>query len=184
MEDAMAGKFLISGSALALMFFAGGARATDLLPNPTLDGGIGLANVTISVSDLERSTKFYQALGFAAGDRHEVPGALAAKTLGTPPDDKLEVRFISRNGMLIELVHIIPSSTKPASPGAAGQLGLSNFAFRVDDVMRVAALIKANGGTANDSSHATMGEGPQATEFVFCGDPDGVRLELVGPAKK
>lgn len=176
----MAGKLLMGVPALALMLFAGNAQAADILPNPTLEGGVALANVSISVGDLERSTKFYQALGFAVGDRHEVPGTLAAKTLGTPPEDKLEVRFISRNGMLIELVHIIPSSTKAASPGAAGQLGLSNFAFRVDDVMRVAALIKANGGTVLDSSHATMGP----TEFVFCGDPDGVRLELVGPAKK
>jgi glyoxylase I family protein len=175
----MAGK--TGAAALALVVLAAGAARADILPNPTLAGGIALANVTISVADLDRSTKFYQALGFAAGDRHEIPPGLAQKTLGAKADAKLDVRFISRNGVLIELVHIAPTITKPASTGAAGQLGLSHFAFRVDDVSRVAALVKANGGTVDDATRASLGP---AMEAVFCTDPDGTRLELVGPTKK
>ena len=168
-------------AALAFLLMAGGAKAADVMPNPTLANGIALANVAISVSDLDRSTKFYQALGFAAGDRHEIPPGLAQKTLGAPPDTKLDVRFVSRNGTLIELVHLAPPAPKPASTGAAGQLGLSHFAFRVDDVTRVAALVKENGGTVIESTRTAIGPGIEA---VFCTDPDGTRLELVGPAKK
>jgi catechol 2,3-dioxygenase-like lactoylglutathione lyase family enzyme len=166
---------------LALVVTAGGAKAADILPNPTLEDGIALANVAISVSDLDKSTRFYQALGFAAGDRHEIPSGLAQKTLGAPADTKLDVRFVSRNGMYVELVHLAPPAPKPASAGSAAQLGLANLAFRVDDVSRVAALVKANGGAVLESTRTAIGPGIEA---VFCTDPDGAKLELVGPAKK
>src|SRR5580692_11297658 len=99
----MAGK--LSAAALALVMLAAGVARADILPNPTLEGGIALANVTISVADLDRSTKFYQALGFAAGDRHEIPPGLAQKTLGVSADTKIDVRFVIANGMYVELVH-------------------------------------------------------------------------------
>jgi catechol 2,3-dioxygenase-like lactoylglutathione lyase family enzyme len=166
---------------LALVAMAGSAEAADVMPNPTLENGVALANVAISVSDLDRSTKFYQALGFAAGDRHEIPAGLAQKTLGAPADARLDVRFVSRNGMYVELVHFAPPAPKPASAGSAAQLGLANFAFRVDDVSRVAALVKTNGGAVLDTTRTALGPGIEA---IFCTDPDGTKLELVGPAKK
>jgi lactoylglutathione lyase len=163
------------------MTFAGAARAADIMPNPTLEGGIALANVTIAVGDLERSTKFYQALGFAAGDRHDIPAGLAQKTLGAPADAKVDVRFISRNGMLIELVHLAPTPAKPASTGIVAQFGLTHLAYRVDNVDRVTAIVKANGGTVLDATRSSLGPGLEA---IFCADPDGTRFELVGPTKK
>jgi catechol 2,3-dioxygenase-like lactoylglutathione lyase family enzyme len=183
-EEVMTGKFLTGYgvAALALGLSAMVARA-DIMPSPTLAGGIALANVTISVADLDKSTKFYQALGFAVGDAHEPPMALAAKTLGVPATSKLDIRFISRDGMIVELVHLTPASKNPASTGVPGQLGLSNFTFRVDDVARVAALIKASGGTVLDQTKASMGQGAKAMDFLFCTDPDGTRLELVGQPK-
>jgi len=168
-------------AALALVLMAGGAKAADVMPNPTLANGIALANVAISVSDLEKSTKFYQALGFTAGDRHEIPPGLAQKTLGVPADTKLDVRFVISNGMYVELVHLAPPAPKPASAGSGAQLGLANFAFRVDDVSRVAKIVKDNGGTVLEATRTPLGPGIEA---VFCTDPDGTKLELVGPAKK
>jgi len=168
-------------AALALVVMAGGAKAADVMPNPTLANGIALANVAISVSDLEKSTKFYQALGFAAGDRHEIPAGLAQKTLGVSAETKIDVRFVIANGMYVELVHLTPPASKPASTGSGSQLGLANFAFRVDDVSRVAKIVKDNGGTVLDATRTALGPGIEA---VFCTDPDGTKLELVGPAKK
>jgi len=168
-------------AALALILMAGGAKAADVMPNPTLANGIALANVAISVSDLEKSTKFYQALGFTAGDRHEIPPGLAQKTLGVPAETKLDVRFVISNGMYVELVHLAPPAPKPASAGSGAQLGLANFAFRVDDMSRVAKIVKDNGGTVLEASRTPLGPGIEA---VFCTDPDGTKLELVGPAKK
>lgn len=180
----MLGKFSgICGSAAVALTLSSAVGKADIMPSPTLTGGIALANVTISVADLDRSTKFYQALGFAVGDSHEPPMALAAKTLGIPATSKLDIRFISRDGMMIELVHLTPASKKPASTGVPGQLGLSNFAFRVDDVARVAALIKQSGGTVLEQTKVSMGQGAKAMDFLFCTDPDGTRLELVSQPK-
>jgi catechol 2,3-dioxygenase-like lactoylglutathione lyase family enzyme len=176
----MAG-FRWGAAALAFMLGAGGAQAADVMPNPTLANGIALANVAISVSDLEKSTKFYQALGFTAGDRHEIPAGLAQKTLGVSADTKIDVRFVIANGMYVELVHLTPPASKPASAGSGSQLGLANFAFRVDDVDRVAKIVKDNGGAVLDATRTALGPGIEA---VFCIDPDGTKLELVGPAKK
>lgn len=89
-------------AALALISMIGSAKAADVMPNPTLANGIALANVAISVSDLEKSTKFYQALGFTAGDRHDIPAGLAQKTLGVSADTKIDVRFVIANGMYVE----------------------------------------------------------------------------------
>jgi lactoylglutathione lyase len=174
----MAGK---SAAILALVLMAGGVRADDVMPNPTLANGIALANVAISVGDLDKSTKFYQALGFTAGNRHEIPPGLAQKTLGVSAETKLDVRFVVSNGMYVELVHLAPPAPKAASAGSGAQLGLANFAFRVDDVSRVAKIVTDNGGAVLDATRTPLGPGIEA---VFCTDPDGTKLELVGPAKK
>ena len=168
-------------AALALILMAGGAEAADVMPNPTLANGIALANVAISVSDLDKSTQFYQALGFTAGDRHEIPAGLAQKTLGVSADTKIDVRFVIANGMYVELVHLTPSAPKPASAGSGSQLGLANFAFRVDSIDRVAKIVSDNGGKVVDATRTALGPGIEA---VFCTDPDGTKLELVGPSKK
>lgn len=168
-------------AALAVLVMSGTAGAVDVMPNPTLANGIALANVAISVSDLDKSTKFYEALGFTAGERHEIPPGLAQKTLGVPAETKLDVRFVMSNGMYVELVHLAPPAAKPASAGSGSQLGLANFAFRVDSVDRVAKIVKDNGGTVLEATRTPLGPGIEA---VFCTDPDGTRLELVGPAKK
>jgi catechol 2,3-dioxygenase-like lactoylglutathione lyase family enzyme len=168
-------------AALAFILVAAGAKAADVMPNPTLANGIALANVAISVSDLDKSTKFYQALGFTAGDRHEIPPGLAQKTLGVSAETKLDVRFVISNGMYVELVHLAPPAPKPASAGSGAQRGLANFAFRVDDIDRVAGIVKDNGGAVLDATRTPLGPGIEA---VFCTDPDGTKLELVGPSKK
>ena len=96
-------------------------------------------------------------------------------------ETKLDVRFVISNGMYVELVHLAPPAPKPASAGSGAQLGLANFAFRVDDVTRVAKIVKDNGGAVLEATRTPLGPGIEA---VFCTDPDGTKLELVGPSKK
>ncbi len=179
------GKFSSGCAAAGLAFglTSMAAHAADVMPMPTLDGGIALANVTLSVSDLEKSTAFYKALGFEAGDTHQPPMSVAAKSLGIPPTYKLDVRFLIKNGQYVELVHLDPSPKTPASTGSAGQLGLSALDLRVDNVERVAAIIKQNGGKVLGETHVTVGQPGHTTEFLFCTDPDGTRIELVAIGK-
>jgi catechol 2,3-dioxygenase-like lactoylglutathione lyase family enzyme len=178
----MTGKFslMLGAGAIGLAAFLGTARA-DVGPSPTLaaDGAM-FANVSISVADLEKSGKFYQALGFEAGDVHAVPPAIA-KLLGAKgADAKLDIRFMKRDGVVLELVHITPTPTTKASEGSAAQLGLAHIAFRVDSVERFAKIVKDNGGKTLEDTRTKLGP----MEIVFASDPDGTLIEIAGPAPK
>jgi glyoxylase I family protein len=174
---------ILAAGAFSLVSVAGMAMA-DVGPNakPT-EGGIVFANVSISVADLEKSTKFYQALGFEIGDVHAVPGPVA-KALGSKAKDaKLEIRFIKRDGIVLELVHLSPSPKKAGSGGSADALGLAHIAFRVDDVDRVAKIVKDNGGKTIDGLRTRLGTAGQGVDILFATDPDGTHIEIAGPVK-
>ena len=51
--------------------------------------------------------------------------------------------------------------------------------MRVDDIDAVAATVEAFGGTVAAETRTTMGLGDAALDFVYCADPDGVRIELM-----
>ena len=176
---------LFGGAAMALGLALHTECAwADIGPNAKLDAdGIVFANVSISVSDLDRSTKFYQALGFEIGDRHEIPAAVAQALGSKAAGAKLDIRFLRRDGVIVELVHLTPSPTARASKGAASQLGLAHLALRVDDVDRVAQIIKQNGGATIHSSRTRLGPPGQGVDILFCADPEGTMIEVVGLAK-
>ena len=176
----MTAQFSLLLAAGALILAATVAHA-DVGPSPTLDADGGmLANVSISVADLEKSGKFYKALGFEAGDIHAVP-AVVAKLLGAKgADAKLEIRYMKRDGLVLELVHVTPTPAVKASEGSAAQFGLAHIAFRVDSVERFSKLVKENGGRTLDDTHTHLGP----MEIVFASDPDGTLIEVAGPAPK
>jgi catechol 2,3-dioxygenase-like lactoylglutathione lyase family enzyme len=156
----------------------------DVGPNDKPDAdGIVLANISIAVADLDRSTNFYKALGFEIGDRRDIPTAVAQALGSKIPDVKLDIRFIKRDGVAIELIHLTPPPTAPASKGSNAQLGLAHIAFRVDDVDRVAKIVKQNGGTAPDTGRVKLGPPGKGVEILFCTDPDGTMMEIAGPQK-
>ena len=173
-----------SVAVVAFVLMAGGAKAADVGPNAKLtDGGMVFANVSISVADLDKSTKFYQALGFEIGDVHALPGPVA-KALGSKAAAaKLEIRFVKRDGIVLELIHLTPSPKKAASGGSAEELGLAHIAFRVDDVDRVAKIVKDNGGKTLDALRTKLGPAGQGVDILFATDPDGTHIEIAGPVK-
>ena len=174
------GRFSLIVGLAAVLGAATAARA-DVGPPATLDAdGAMFANVSISVSDLDKSTKFYQALGFEAGDVHALPGAVAKVLGATAADAKLDIRFLKRDGVVLELIHFTPAAPKAASDGSASQLGLAHIALRVDNVDRVAKIVKDNGGNTLDAGRTKLG----AIEILFATDPDGTHIEIAGPAKK
>ena len=174
---------LLAATAFGLVCLAGIARA-DVGPNSTLaSDGLVFANVSISVADLDKSVKFYQALGFEAGDVHALPGPVA-KVLGAKAADaKLEIRFLKRDGVTLELVHFTPAPKGKASAGSASAVGLCHIAFRVDDVDRVAKIVKENGGKTQDVSRTKLGPAGKGVDILFATDPDGTQIEIAGPVK-
>jgi lactoylglutathione lyase len=59
------------------------------------------------------------------------------------------------------------------------RLGLTHLSFRVRDLDAVAQAVTSNGGVVHDATRTTFGTGADALDFVYCSDPDGVRIELM-----
>jgi len=137
------------------------------------------SHLGICVSDLERSLRFYrEALGFEPAEAHHV-GAEFAALLEVDPV-ALESRMLRKDGVTLELL----SFTEPGTVGEAvrrpmNQLGLTHLSLRVDDVEAVAATIEAQGGTVVRTTRTTFDLGSSRLDFLYCTDPDGVRIELM-----
>ena len=133
----------------------------------------------ICVSDLERSLRFYcEAFGFEKAESHDIGQEFAR--LMDFPDVVLTSQFIRKGETAIELL----SFTHPAPFGdrerrAVNQLGLTHLSFRVRDVAGTAARMVELGGAIVESTRTTIDLGGTALEFVYCTDPDGVRVELM-----
>jgi catechol 2,3-dioxygenase-like lactoylglutathione lyase family enzyme len=110
--------------------------------------------------------------------------APVAKALGSKAANaKLEIRFVKRDGIVLELIHLTPAPAKKASGGSPDQLGLAHIAFRVDDVDRVAKIVKDNGGKTLDALRTKLGPAGQGVDILFATDPDGTHIEIAGPVK-
>jgi lactoylglutathione lyase len=96
------------------------------------------------------------------------------------PDVSLTSQFIQKGATVIELL----SFDEPAPFGdgvrrALNQLGLTHLSFRVRDIAATAARVVELGGSLVESSRTSMDLGRGTVEFVYCTDPDGVRIELM-----
>jgi len=140
---------------------------------------LAFSHLGICVSDLERSLRFYAAgLGFEPVASHQVGEEFAA--LMEVDGLRLESRMLARDGVTIELL----AFTAPGTVGEPvrrpmNQLGLTHLSLRVDDVSAVAATIESLGGAVVRGTRTSIGLGAAALDFVYCTDPDGVRIELM-----
>src|SRR5580704_1408423 len=143
------------------------------------DSGPAFSHFGICVSDLERSLAFYcGALGFEKAESHEIGSEFAA--LMDLSDVAVTSQFIRRGPTAIELLAFRePNPFGEQRRRAVNQLGLTHLSFRVDDVAAAAARVVEFGGSIIESSRTKMDLGATALEFLYCTDPDGVRVELM-----
>jgi lactoylglutathione lyase len=133
----------------------------------------------ICVSDLDRSLRFYcDALGFEKAETHAIGSEFAA--LMDLPDVAVTSQFIRRGPTAIELL----AFDEPAPFGgrdrrAVNQLGLTHLSFRVDDLAATEARVVELGGAVIESSRTTIDLDGTPLTFVYCTDPDCVRVELM-----
>jgi catechol 2,3-dioxygenase-like lactoylglutathione lyase family enzyme len=133
----------------------------------------------ICVSDLGRSLRFYcDALGFEKAESHAIGSEFAR--LMELPDVVVTSQFIRKGPTAIELLAFEePSPFGARERRAVNQLGLTHLSFRVRDVAGTVARVVELGGAVVESSRTTIDLGGTALEFVYCTDPDGVRVELM-----
>lgn len=154
------------------------------VPNATI--GVDRANhVGISVSDLGRSLRFYQALtGVTATPEDKVGGPRMAGVLGL---EKTLIRYatVHLQNLNIDLLQYDEPTPKTARY-AGNEIGAMHLCFEVDDldtvhVRMVAAGLRFEGEpiTFEEGDGLRAGVG---TRVAYFDDPDGTHLELIQPA--
>jgi catechol 2,3-dioxygenase-like lactoylglutathione lyase family enzyme len=130
----------------------------------------------ICVSDLDRSIRFYcEGLGFEPTVQHQVGEEFAQ--LMEVDGVALRSQFLRRDGLSIELLYYdAPGHIGEPVRRPVNQLGLTHLNFRVDDVDAVAERLRSLGATVLEHTRTTFS--PEM-DFVYCTDPDGVRIELM-----
>jgi catechol 2,3-dioxygenase-like lactoylglutathione lyase family enzyme len=140
---------------------------------------IAVSHLGICVTDLDRSERFYrEGLGFEPGAVHQVGNEFGP--LMELDGLALESRFLSRDGLTIELLGFTsPTPTGDGARRSMCQVGLTHLSLKVDDIDGLAETIVALGGTVVSSTRTTFELGESALDFLYCTDPDGVRIELM-----
>jgi len=132
---------------------------------------------TIHVSDHARSTRFYcEGLGFehVADTTVGNEGAGPAMVDG---DFRVHSRFLRGGGVTLILNHV-EIAPEPLAPYRR-QLGLTNFAFRVDDLAESTERLRTLGGTPVESSRSSFPVEDSTVELIVVLDPDGQPIELI-----
>jgi catechol 2,3-dioxygenase-like lactoylglutathione lyase family enzyme len=138
-----------------------------------------ISHVGICVSDLERSACFYKgALGFKLEYYVEVgsPFGVLTELL----DLQCRAGFFTKDGLRIELLgYTSPDVVGEPQRRPMNQLGITHLSLIVDDIDAMAARITEFGGRVCAETKVATPKG----QFMFCTDPDGVRIELWERAK-
>jgi catechol 2,3-dioxygenase-like lactoylglutathione lyase family enzyme len=136
------------------------------------------SHLGICVSDLERSLRFYRdGLGFEPVVSHQVGEEFGG--LMELDGVRLESQMVARDGVTIELLAFEhPRFLGDGRRRPMNELGLTHLSLRVDDIDAVAAQIERLGGKVLQTTRTRIGAA-SPLEFVYCTDPDGVRIELM-----
>ena len=138
------------------------------------------SHLGICVSDLEASLRFYcEGLGFEEVAAHEVGEEFAA--LMEVDGVRLRSRMVRRDGVTLELLDFVePGTFGDADRRPMNQLGLTHLSFRVDDVARRGGARRGDGWhRGGGHPYDLRSRGAPPLDFVYCTDPDGVRIELM-----
>ena len=137
------------------------------------------SHLGICVRDLDRSVRFYcEALGFEKAESHAIGAEFAA--LMDFADVQLTSQFVRRGSTAMELLCFAePVAFGDGQRRAVNQLGLTHLSFRVRNVAATVERMVELGGTVVESSRTVIDIGGSELEFVYCTDPDGVRIELM-----
>lgn len=140
------------------------------------EGVVAVSHIGLCVTDLDRSRRFYRdGLGFQEVAQFEV-GPEFARVMEVEGELSLTSVFLRRDGVSIELLgYRSPAVEGDGTRRRMTQLGLTHLSLLVQDVDAVAERLRSLGGTVLPTTRLSAASG----EFVYCLDPDGIRIELM-----
>ena len=139
-------------------------------PTPIPSPRLGLC-----VADLQKSIDFYtKALGFKEIGGAQSVGKALATAMQT--DSPLNVAFVQRGGLAIELLHFAENKKPVFHP--MDQPGLTNLTLALESLEQIIPLVKQYGGMIIETTRTRFGVPGNGANIVFCEDPDGVRIGL------
>ncbi|WP_299577265.1 VOC family protein [uncultured Williamsia sp.] len=136
-----------------------------------------LTHIGLCVTDLDRSLRFWcDGVGFAVVGHLTAADAQTAQLLDVP-DVEVELIYLERDGVRIELLGYLTPPPEPAEPvRPMTRPGFTHLSFRVDDAQAMADAIVAHGGRHLTEATVTFRHGNRGMMLL---DPDDNRIELI-----
>ncbi len=123
--------------------------------------------VGLVAADLERSARFYRALGCA------VPAEDGQQQAGAPGAGHVDIR-LGEVTLMLDTEAVMASFDPDWRRGPAGRLGLAARCDSPDAVDELHRLLSGLGG----GSHLEPFDAPWGQRYASVLDPDGVRVDL------
>ncbi len=123
--------------------------------------------------DIAKTRRFYeQVLGFTLVEARESSNAALGKLLRMDPPAHLDLVFLKKDGLVLELLGFRPHPTTPRQDFNVYQEGLDYLSLGVEDVSAILAAVSKYGGTVLEDT--------VSGRSACVKDPDGQVIELVG----
>ena len=142
----------------------------------------GVDHTSFVVSDLDRSTRFYEQFGFAREWELEDDGEVI-RTNVDYPDAKLRLaQLIAPDGARLELIEYVqPKGSQHAAE--RNSVGAGHICLLVDDIDSTVHRLRSSDVDSFLSEVVEFRDGPDAgLRAVYLKDPDGIIVELSQPA--
>ena len=132
------------------------------------------SHVSLRVSDIDRSTRFYtEFLGGRVVMDISFDADYIESVFGAPPGTAAQMRFIVFDDITVEIWEFRPGPPIPATDQTS--VGLMHFCLMVEDVVGTVRRVESAGGRA---PFPIRQFGPSG-HFVYIEDPDGNVVELL-----
>lgn len=139
------------------------------------DGTSGMVfnHVGLCVTDLERSLRFYEALGLEHIVERDLkpPDEVTAPLMGIEQPVGLTAVYLRQDRFILELLHYARPENPDAADRPLNQPGLTHLSFSVDDLAATMDQVPALGGQVLESTNIGLA--------VMIRDPDGQIIELL-----
>ncbi len=141
---------------------------------------MGLRHVGISVSDIQRSLRFYEALGFLRLFELERDEPFIGRITGYP-GAHIKVAMLDGHGLRIELLEYVKPRGIPVTGRQRYHAGELHFCIDADPMGSLNVLLSEH---ARLIGWDTIPDGPQmGAEVKYFQGPDGETIELFRPPK-